>query len=314
MGGNNVNGGNIKNNDPIQLQQTIIYFKAELAKYKGKVEKYKNNFDHSLIEKLEHENVHLTNEKAELSLEVYKLNKELERQTSDFKERIHLHEVRIKTSMNSINNLQKTKTDLRQMNKQLTEVIKTLKDGLNSDKYRNKKHDRQVFSLHQKIAEYKTTIEQHDNKLVELFQEANKKVYLKIEKLDISINDRIQYEEDRQYMIKELEEKDKALEKIQHEIMDLTEQNEKHKDDITRLEKTLSEKNDGIGLFSSSSTPTIDSDMLLQLENQIKDVLGQSLDYEEKLAAKLIVINSLEHKLDQLTLEIDDIKDIRHID
>ncbi|QBP40081.1 coiled-coil domain-containing protein [Paenisporosarcina antarctica] len=309
-----MNTGNIKNNDPIQLQQTIIYFKAELAKYKGKVEKYKNNFDHSLIEKLEQENVHLTNDKAELSLEVYKLNKELERQTSDFKERIHLQEVQIKTSMNSINNLQKTKTDLRQMNKQLTEVIKTLKDGLNSDKYRNKKQDRQVLSLNQKLAEYKTTIEQHDSKLVELFQEANKKVYLKIEKLDISINDRIQSEEDRQYMIKEMEEKEKALEKLQHEIMNLTEQNEKYKDAITRLEKSLSEKNDGIGLFSSSSTPTIDSDMLLQLENQIKDVLGQSLDFEEKLAAKLIVINSLEHKLDQLTIEIDDIKEVRPID
>ena len=311
IGGTDVNSGNIKNNDPIQLQQTIIYYRAELAKYKDKVKKYQDSFDYSLIEKLEQENFHLTNEKVELSHELYKLNKEIEKRTSDYKERIHLHEMQRKTYMISINNLQKTKTDLRLTNKQLTEVIKVLKEELNTDKYRNQKHDRQVSSLHQKIAEYKPTIEQLEYKLVDLFQEANNQVHSQIGKLDTSIKNRTQFEKERQQLMKEIEGKDKTIGKLQHEILDLKGQNEKYKDDITILEKSLSQKNDiqaGIDSFSSTSTPTIDSKTLVQLDHQIKEVLGKSLEYEEKLDAKLIVINDLEHKLDQLTIAIDNIK------
>jgi chromosome segregation ATPase len=115
----------------------------------------------------------------------------------------------------------------------------------------------------------------------------------------------------RQRLLIELEEKNKAIGKLQHEIADLKEQNEKHSDAIAVVEKKLNQKNEsreGPDSLSSISTPIIDSEELIQLDHQIKEVLAKSLDFEEKLDAKLLIINTLEHKLDQLTVEIDGIK------
>ena len=60
--------------------------------------------------------------------------------------------------------------------------------------------------------------------------------------------------------------------------------------------------------------PTSTSETLLLLERQIKEVLAKSLDYEMKLDAKLDVLDTMEHILEQLTGEIDDIKDLGSAD
>ena len=75
------------------------------------------------------------------------------------------------------------------------------------------------------------------------------------------------------------------------------------------LEIKLNQKNDSqAGMDYHSSTPTIDTETLIHLDHQIKEVVAKTLDYEEKLDAKLLVVNNLEQKLDQLTDEIDGIK------
>ena len=48
----------------------------------------------------------------------------------------------------------------------------------------------------------------------------------------------------RQRLLIELEEKNNTIGKLQHEIADLKEQNEKHSEAFTRLEKNLNQKND----------------------------------------------------------------------
>jgi len=132
-----------------------------------------------------------------------------------------------------------------------------------------------------------------------------------LEKVDIANKERIQSEKVRQRLQIELEEKNNTIGKLQHEISNLKEQNEKHTEAIAIVEKNLNQKNDsqvGIDLIPSTSTPTIDTETLMELDHQIKELLVKSLDYEEKLDAKLLIINTLENKLDQLTVEIDDIK------
>ena len=306
-----MNSENTKSNDPLQLQQMIIFLKAELAKYKYEVKKYKDSYHYSVIENLEQENSQLTNEKNELSEELYKLKQELVKQTNDHKKNALLLEMNGKRYTTSINTLWKTKTDVQPINKQLTEVVKKLKDGANTNQYWYRKHDRQVSSFHKKLADNKTTIKQLEYKLFELIQETNKQVHFQIEKLDNTIKERTESEEMRQHLLQEIEGKNNAIWKLQHEIVELKEQNAKQSDAISELEKSLNQKSEdhvGIDSFSLTSTPTIDIETLTQLDHQIKELLVKSLDYELKLDAKLLIINSLEHKLDQLSVEIDGIK------
>jgi len=485
MGGNDVNGENIKNNDSLQLQQMIIFLKAELAKHKSEVKKYQDSYHYSVVENLEQENLQLTNEKKELAEELMKLNQEFEKRVSDYKGSVQLRGMLGKRYITSIDTFQKTNTELLPISKQLNEVINKLKDGVNTDQHRYKKHDRQVSSIHKKLANNKTTIEQLENKLVDLIQETNKQVHIQMEKLDRTNKVHAQYEKVRRHLIKEIEDKNSIIGKLQHEILDLKEQNEKqteaiaieeknltnkttiaqlenklvdfiqeenkqvhshlekldiankersqsekvrqrllleiedknniigklqheisnlkqqndkrseanaieeknltnkatiaqlenklvdfiqeenkqvhshlkkldiarkeraqsekvrqrllleikdknsiigklqheisnlkqqnnkHTEAIAVVEKELNQKNEsreGPDSLSLISTTIIDSEELIQLDHQIKEVLAKSLDFEEKLDAKLLVINTLEHKLDQLTVEIDGIK------
>jgi hypothetical protein len=293
MGGTDVNSENLKNNDPLQLQQIIIFLKAELGKYKGEVNKYKESDYYSLAEKFKQENVQLIKEKNELSEQLVKLNEEFERRTSDYEEGIHLHEIQIRKYINSIDTLRKTRTDLGSMNEQFTVVINKLND-----------------SIHRQTAVNKTTMGQLEYRLVNLIQEAINLTSSQIEKVDITNKERLHSEKVRQHLLNEIEEKNNTIRKLQLEVTDLKERNEKHNEDMPIVEKNLDKKNNiqaDCDILSSSTTPTIDFETLMQLELQIKEILGQSLNYKEKLEAKLLVMDALELKLDRLTVEIDEI-------
>ena len=189
-------------------------------------------------------------------------------------------------------------------------TIGKLQHEISDLKEQNDKHS-EAIAIEGKNLKNKTTIEQLENKLVDLIQEENKQVHSHLKKLDIANKERTQSEKVRQRLLLELEEKNNTIGKLQHEISNLKQQNEKHSDAIAEVEKKLNQKNDsqaGIDSFSSISTPTIDPETLIQLDHQIKEVVAKSLDYEEKLDAKLLIVHSLEHKIDQLTVEIEDIQ------
>lgn len=46
----------------------------------------------------------------------------------------------------------------------------------------------------------------------------------------------------------------------------------------------------------------------MQLEQQIHGMLKQSFEYEEKLDSRILLINELENKLQELTKEIEEIQ------
>ncbi|MBO0588623.1 hypothetical protein, partial [Sporosarcina sp. E16_8] len=189
-------------------------------------------------------------------------------------------------------------------------AIGKLQQEISDLKEQNKKQN-DAIAIEEKNLTNKTTIAQLEYKLVDLIQEENKQVHSHLEKLAIANKERTQSEKERQCLLIAIEEKNNSIGKLQHEISDLKGQNEKYSEAIVILEKELYQKNDsqvGIGLIPSTSTPTIDTDTLMQLDHQIKELLVKSLDYEEKLDAKLLIINTLEHKLDQLTVEMDDIQ------
>lgn len=286
---------NVKNNDSLQLQQMIIFLKAELAKYIHEVKKYQEGYPQSFIENLEHDNVQLIDEKNELAEELFRLNKELVKRTSDYKERIQFHETQSKKQLMSIDTLQLTKNDLWTTNQQLTDVIKKLKVGLETKQY----NDQQAYSLHSKIEEYKTTIEQLEYKITGQIQGANKHLQSKVDQLAKINQQRNQSDKVKQLLLKELAQKNHTIDKLQQELANVKEQHDK-------LVIEISQRHDQP--TTNSSIPALDPEILSQLDQQIRKILAQSLDYEEQLATKQLVLHTLEHKLDQLTVEVDDIK------
>ncbi|WP_156323855.1 hypothetical protein [Bacillus sp. JCM 19034] len=50
----------------IQLQQKLIYYKSELAKYRSKVEQYENNYHYAQLKELKEENEQLKTKLNEL--------------------------------------------------------------------------------------------------------------------------------------------------------------------------------------------------------------------------------------------------------
>ena len=272
-GGIDMNSEKIKNNDPLQLQQMIIFLKAELAKYKYEVKKHQDSYHYSLVESLERENLHLMNEKKELAEELVKLNQKLEKRAINYKGPVQLQGMQGNRFITPIDTFQKTKTDLLPISKQLTEVINKLKDGVNTDQQRYKIHDRQVSSLHKKLENNKTTIAQLEYKLVDFIQEENKQVHTQLEKLDIANKERTQSEKVRQRLLIEIEEKNKTIGKLQHEISNLKEQNEKHTDAIA-IEENLTNKS-----------------AIAQLEYKLGDLIQEANKQVHSQLEKLAIAN-----------------------
>lgn len=231
MGGIDVISENIRHNNSQQLAQTIIYLKAELAKYKNEVHKVQGDYYYSLSENLAYDNEQITAEKNELTEDLFRLNKELVKRTSEYKERIHSYEIQSKKQSDTIDALQQTKSVL-------------------------------------------TMIEQLEYRL------ANQ--------LSITNQERSESDKVKQYLLQEIDEKNKMIKQLRHELSVIQEQYDE--------------------LVAKNDKPMIDTETLRQVDHQIKKILIQSIEYEEQLAVKLLALHTLEHKIDRLTVEIDEIK------
>ncbi len=245
MGGIDMISEHTRNNNSQHLEQTIIYLKAELAKYKNDVIKVQGDYYYSLVKKLAYDNEQLTAEKNELTEDLFRLNKELAKRTIDYKDSIHSHEIQSKKKIAIIDALQQTINDL-------------------------------------------LMIEQLEYRLVNHIQDANKPLQLVIDKLAVANQERFESDQVKLYLLQEIDEKNSIIKQLRHELSVILEQYDK--------------------LVAENNEPTIDTEALMQVDHQIKKILAQSLAYEEKLALKVLALQSLEHKIDQLTIDIDEIK------
>lgn len=231
MGGIDMISENTRYNNSQQLEQTIIYLKAELAKYKNEINKVQGDYYYSLAENLAYDNEQITAEKNELTEDLFRLNKELVKRTSEYKERIHSYEIQSKKQSDTIGTLQQTKSVLAM-----------------------------IVQLEYRLAN----------------------------QLSITNQERSESDQVKQYLLQEIDEKNNMIKQLRHELSVIQEQYDK--------------------LVAKNDTPIIETETLRQVDHQIKKILSQSFEYEEQLAAKLITLHTLEHKIAQLTVEIDEIK------
>lgn len=271
-----MNNGNFESKDPQELQQMIIFLQAEVAKYKD------SDYG-SLLDLLEQDNVQLMNDKNELSKELSSLQEEYKKLKIESQERMNLHEL--------------------QINKQPVKAVKSSKYEFTTN--RQKKDP----SLQSMLVGYKTTIEKLENKLVALIHEENKQVHVKIEKLEKISQDHNRSKQVEERLLKELEEKNSTLKKLRQDLLDLKVRSDKQNETITMQKKCLDQKKESIDRIEPITTlnkTTINAETLEQLDKQIKKILTESLEYEEKLNDKLTILNNFERKIDQLTLKINE--------
>lgn len=281
IGGTNVNNDSVKNNDPIQLQQMIIFLRAELAKYKKEVERLRASDYYSLVLRLERENVQLINREKELSLELSKLRRELEKASKGYQDDIQVRENQRNKHISSIEALLKDKNDLRTENELLVETLKATKGELIS-----MKGERQELLG----ADYKSAIENLENKLIDFTKETSKQMESIVGELGMIRSERSGSDNNNQCLVTEIEQKRSENEKLLNEIADLKEQRE------------LLLKNDSI---LSSGKTILNSQTLSDLDTQVKKILDQSMGFEDQLDAKLRILDDLEQKLNQLAIEIE---------
>ena len=276
MGGTTVDNESIKNNDSFQMQQMIIFLKAELAKYKNEVNKHKDSDYYSLVVKLEEENAQLINNNKELSLVLLKMKKDFEKETNDYNEIMHSQEMQRLKQMSSIEGLLKDKNDLLTMNNQLSEALKTAQDELGV--YKQSKNELRK-------PDYKESIENLEQKLIDFIQETSKQMYTVVENFEKTRKEISESDNIKMYLVKEIEEKSVEIERLLNELSNLKQQRE---------DPTFPNGN-----YAQNKH------MLAYLDAQLKKMLGQSIDFEEQLDAKLRILNDLDQKLNQLNKEID---------
>lgn len=191
-GGIHVDIESVKNKDVLQLQQTIIFLKSEIAKYQNEISTLQRMDYYSMVNSLEQELSQLVNDKKELSMELMMLRKSFEKELNELHENIQLREEQRIKLISSIESLVEKKENLQKENKQLKETIektaKTEPPAASSDNYihavEELDHLLRSFmnSNNEQLVSLRETItQQHD--LLKHIKDKNDEIYSTLEEM-----------------------------------------------------------------------------------------------------------------------------------
>ncbi|MGG0666814.1 hypothetical protein ABE042_22310 [Viridibacillus arvi] len=256
----------VKSNDPVQLQKMIILLRAELEKYKNEVKRLRDSDYYSLVLRVERENVQLTKQKKELSMELLKQKRDHEKKIKTYYDDIQVREIQQKKQLSSIEGLLKVVEELRAENKLIKETLKSTKAeflSVNSD------------------ANYMTLVDGLENKLNVFTRDISQQMKTIIVALERSRIEQTNSDYLNEHLSLEIDGKNTEIEKLSKELADV----KKHS-------------------FSLSGKTMMNPEVLTHLDSQVNKVLAQSMDFEKQLNHKFRLLNDLDHKLNELTIEI----------
>ncbi|MFA1739626.1 hypothetical protein [Lysinibacillus fusiformis] len=186
----------VKNNDPIQLQQMIIFLRAELAKYKNEVKRLRDSDYYALVLRLERENIQLTRLRKDLSMELLKLKRDFDKELEAYDQEIQKRELQRKKQIASIESLLKELNELRAENKLLKDNIDVSIEETN----------------------YKSMIERLDKRLNDFTIVTGEKMEHIVETIEQSYRNKVEADSLYEQLVKELETKNLEIEKLTNEI------------------------------------------------------------------------------------------------
>lgn len=205
----------VKNNDPIQLQQMIIFLRAELAKYKNEVKRLRDSDYYALVLRLERENVQLIRHKKDLSMELLKLKRDFDKELQAYDEEIQKREAQRKKQIASIEALLKELAELRVENKSLMDKIQASKEASIDPNERSI-----VEGIDKKLSDYTTL--------------ASKQMENIIETLEKHHREKVESDSLHRHLLSELEMKNLDIERLSNEIVALKKQS---KDSCTSMKQ-----------------------------------------------------------------------------
>jgi len=205
----------VKNNDPIQLQQMIIFLRAELAQYKNEVKRLRDSDYYALVLRLERENVQLIRHKKDLSMELLKLKRDFDKELQAYDEEIQKREAQRKKQIASIEALLKELAELRVENKSLMDKIQASKEASIDPNERSI-----VEGIDKKLSDYTTL--------------ASKQMENIIETLEKHHREKVESDSLHRHLLSELEMKNLDIERLSNEIVALKKQS---KDSSTSMKQ-----------------------------------------------------------------------------
>ncbi|HWI49154.1 MAG TPA: hypothetical protein VNU45_13120 [Rummeliibacillus sp.] len=330
----------VKNNDPIQLQQIILFLRAELAKYKNEVKRLRDSDYFSLVLRVERENVQLIKQKKELSMELLKQKRDHKRKIKTYYDDIQAREIQKKKQLSSIENLLKELEELCAENKLIKETLKFTKDELlsmNSDAVQlikqkkelsmellkqKRNHERKIKTYYDDIQAREiqkkkqlSSIEgllkeleelRAENKLIKETLKFTKDELLSMNSVDCFENKLNVFTRDISLQMKTIIEaiERSRLEQANSDNLNkhLSKEIEEKSSEIEKLSEELADvkKNN----FSLSGKTMMNPEVLTHLDSQVNKVLAQSMDFEKQLNHKLCLLDDLDQKLNLLSIEI----------
>ncbi len=186
----------VKNNDPLQLQQMIIFLRAELAKYKNEVKRLRDSDYYALVLRLERENIQLTRLRKDLSMELLKLKRDFDKELEAYDEELQKRELQRKKQIASIESLLKELSELRAENKLLKENIDVSIEETN----------------------YKSMMEALDKRLNDFTIVTGGQMERILETIEQSYRNKVEMDSLYEQLVKELETKNLEIEKLTNEI------------------------------------------------------------------------------------------------
>jgi len=156
----------VKNSDPLQLQQMIIFLRAELAKYKNEVKRLRDSDYYTLVLRLERENIQLTRLRKDLSMELLKLKRDFDKELEAYDEEIQKRELQRKKQIASIESLLKELNVLRAENKLLKDSIEKSNEDTNYQSIIN--------SLDKRLNDFTTVTGQQMESIVETIEKTSR--------------------------------------------------------------------------------------------------------------------------------------------
>ncbi|NOG29560.1 hypothetical protein [Lysinibacillus fusiformis] len=186
----------VNNNDPLQLQQMIIFLRAELAKYKNEVKRLRDSDYYALVLRLERENIQLTRLRKDLSMELLKLKRDFDKELEAYDEEIQKRELQRKKQIASIESLLKELNELREENK-------LLKDNID-------------ISIEE--TNYKSMMEELDKRFNDFTIVTGGQMERILETIEQSYRNKVETDSLYEQLVKELETKNLEIEKLTNEI------------------------------------------------------------------------------------------------
>ncbi|MBU7592279.1 hypothetical protein [Metabacillus halosaccharovorans] len=306
-----MNQHNTKTNDTTQLNQRLIYYKSELAKYKSLVEDYQNNYHYSLLRKLKTENRSLLDQIQDKSLQLNNMTKKYETM-------VEQHELNIRSIS------EKEENSTRLIEDQKEEIVQLIEEN-NKHKYRLIEKEKQETALkneyskillkmknvEKEIQAEKMSRETQEKKVHTLQQEIDKitkdkqKIELYNKELDYSLKDKIvklERYETSDIILREkiatLETVNKSITEQLNEIKNFNSDLESFKTNLQSENKSLSMKNNNLEVQLKELKEHNDHfltkmDILIQ---QNEDYLIISESYK-KHESKLIQIQNIQQHI-----------------